>query len=95
MTYLFCDQDVARAVEVAFKYRHFFRKDIIIDLIVYRRWYAYVPRNVMTKIVAHVLIRGHNELDEPAFTQPLMYEKIRSRQSPPTLYEAQLLVGIH
>ena len=31
--------DVARAMEVAFKYRHFFRKDIIVDLIVYRRWY--------------------------------------------------------
>ena len=32
--------DVARAIEVAFKYRNFFRKDIIIDLIVYRRWYV-------------------------------------------------------
>ena len=30
--------DVARAMEVAFKYRNFFRKDIIVDLIVYRRW---------------------------------------------------------
>ncbi|KAJ3558642.1 hypothetical protein NM688_g804 [Phlebia brevispora] len=65
-------EDVARAIEIAFKYRHFFRKDVIIDLIVYRRW-------------------GHNELDEPAFTQPLMYDKIRSRQSPPSLYESQLL----
>lgn len=31
-------EDVVRAIEVAFKYRNFFRKDIIIDLIVYRRW---------------------------------------------------------
>lgn len=46
------------------------------------------------RVFIHMFIRGHNELDEPAFTQPLMYEKIRSRQSPPTLYEAQLLVGI-
>ncbi|OBZ65529.1 hypothetical protein A0H81_14442 [Grifola frondosa] len=30
-------EDVARAVEFAFKYRNYFRKDIIIDLIVYRR----------------------------------------------------------
>ena len=36
--------------------------------------------------------RGHNELDEPAFTQPLMYQTIRSRKSVPTLYEDKLLV---
>lgn len=36
--------------------------------------------------------RGHNELDEPAFTQPLMYEKIRSRRSVPALYEERLIV---
>ena len=30
--------DVERAVEVAFQYRHHFRKDVIIDLLVYRRW---------------------------------------------------------
>ncbi|EIM89258.1 dehydrogenase E1 and transketolase domain-containing protein 1 [Stereum hirsutum FP-91666 SS1] len=65
-------EDVARAVETAFKYRNHFRKDVIIDLLVYRRW-------------------GHNELDEPAFTQPLMYEQIRSRKSVPTLYEEKLV----
>ncbi|KAI0039089.1 dehydrogenase E1 and transketolase domain-containing protein 1 [Auriscalpium vulgare] len=65
-------EDVARAVEIAFKYRQHFRKDIIVDLLVYRRW-------------------GHNELDEPAFTQPLMYQKIRSRKSVPTLYEEKLI----
>ncbi|EMD32179.1 hypothetical protein CERSUDRAFT_118815 [Gelatoporia subvermispora B] len=65
-------EDVARAVDIAFKYRNYFGKDVIIDLIVYRRW-------------------GHNELDEPAFTQPLMYEKIRSRRSVPALYEEQLI----
>ncbi|OBZ65570.1 putative 2-oxoglutarate dehydrogenase E1 component DHKTD1, mitochondrial [Grifola frondosa] len=50
------------------------RADIIIDLIVYRRW-------------------GHIELDEPAFTQPLTYEKIRSRRSVPSLYGERLIVG--
>lgn len=30
--------DVERAVDVAFKYRNHFRKDVIIDLLVYRRW---------------------------------------------------------
>ncbi|KAI0266214.1 dehydrogenase E1 and transketolase domain-containing protein 1 [Gloeopeniophorella convolvens] len=65
-------EDVARAVDIAFQYRHHFRKDIIVDLLVYRRW-------------------GHNELDEPAFTQPLMYEQIRSRKSVPALYEERLI----
>ena len=30
--------DVIRAMDIAFKYRHYFRKDIIVDLLVYRRW---------------------------------------------------------
>ena len=34
-----CDStDVERAVDIAFQYRHHFRKDVIIDLLVYRRW---------------------------------------------------------
>ncbi|KAI0029023.1 dehydrogenase E1 and transketolase domain-containing protein 1 [Vararia minispora EC-137] len=65
-------EDVARAVETAFMYRHHFRKDVIVDLLVYRRW-------------------GHNELDEPAYTQPQMYSTIRSRKSVPTLYEQTLI----
>jgi probable 2-oxoglutarate dehydrogenase E1 component DHKTD1 len=32
--------DVERAVEVAFQYRQHFRKDVIIDLLVYRRWHV-------------------------------------------------------
>ena len=31
-------------MDVAFKYRNYFRKDIIVDLIVYRRWYVYTQR---------------------------------------------------
>ncbi|KZS96382.1 dehydrogenase E1 and transketolase domain-containing protein 1 [Sistotremastrum niveocremeum HHB9708] len=65
-------EDVQRAIRVAFKYRNHFRKDVIIDLLVYRRW-------------------GHNELDEPGFTQPQMYSKIRARKSIPSLYEEKLL----
>ncbi|CAG8608971.1 10192_t:CDS:10 [Paraglomus brasilianum] len=67
-------EDITHAMEVAFEYRNKFRKDIIIDLITYRRW-------------------GHNELDEPAFTQPLMYKIIRSRKSVPKLYEENLLTS--
>lgn len=65
-------EDVAKAMEIAFEYRQYFRKDIIIDLICYRRW-------------------GHNELDLPNFTNPLMYEKIQTRRSVPQLYEQKLI----
>ncbi|ORX63115.1 oxoglutarate dehydrogenase, E1 component [Hesseltinella vesiculosa] len=64
-------EDVSRAMELVFEYRNKFRKDIILDLMCYRRW-------------------GHNELDEPAFTQPLMYNNIRLRESVPKSYEAKL-----
>lgn len=65
-------EDVARAMDTAFRYRNYFRKDIIVDLLVYRRW-------------------GHNELDLPGLTSPLMYEKIAARKSVPQLYEEKLI----
>ncbi|KAJ3115300.1 putative 2-oxoglutarate dehydrogenase E1 component DHKTD1, mitochondrial [Phlyctochytrium bullatum] len=64
-------EDVSYAVQVALAYRQRFRKDVIIDLIAYRRM-------------------GHNELDEPSFTQPLMYKTIRSRRTVPVLFEERL-----
>ncbi|KXN83086.1 putative 2-oxoglutarate dehydrogenase E1 component DHKTD1, mitochondrial, partial [Leucoagaricus sp. SymC.cos] len=65
-------EDVTRAMDIAFRYRQYFRKDIIVDLLVYRRW-------------------GHNELDLPGITSPIMYEKIATRKSVPELYEHKLL----
>ncbi|KAI8926452.1 thiamine diphosphate-binding protein [Entophlyctis helioformis] len=65
-------EDVAYAAAIAFEYRHKFRKDVILDLISYRRL-------------------GHNELDEPAYTQPLMYKKIRSLKTVPAKYEEKMV----
>jgi len=63
---------VVRAARIANSYRKLFRRDVIIDLITYRRW-------------------GHNELDEPAFTQPTMYKNIRERKSVAKVYEEKLI----
>lgn len=55
------------AVRIAHAYRDQFHKDVLIDLVGYRRW-------------------GHNEGDEPAFTQPRMYEVIRAHPTVRELY---------
>jgi len=62
---------VVWAVELAERFRQKFHRDVVIDIIGYRR-------------------HGHNEGDEPAFTQPLMYQKIANRPSVRELYQLQL-----
>jgi 2-oxoglutarate dehydrogenase E1 component len=62
---------VAYVAQLAVDYRMTFKKDVIIDLICYRRY-------------------GHNEADEPAATQPMMYKKIRNHDSVATHYAAKL-----
>jgi 2-oxoglutarate dehydrogenase E1 component len=57
---------------LAFEYRQMFHKDVVIDLLGYRRW-------------------GHNEGDEPGFTQPLLYAKIKNHPSVMTQYAIQLV----
>jgi multifunctional 2-oxoglutarate metabolism enzyme len=62
-----------RVAHLAFEYRQAFNKDVVIDMVCYRR-------------------RGHNEGDEPSFTQPLMYKLIDAKRSTRTLY-TEALVG--
>ncbi|MCE4942749.1 multifunctional oxoglutarate decarboxylase/oxoglutarate dehydrogenase thiamine pyrophosphate-binding subunit/dihydrolipoyllysine-residue succinyltransferase subunit [Streptomyces albulus] len=63
---------VVRVARLAFEFRQAFNKDVVIDLICYRR-------------------RGHNELDNPAFTQPLMYDLIDKKRSVRKLYTESLI----
>jgi multifunctional 2-oxoglutarate metabolism enzyme len=62
-----------RVARLAYEYRQEFNKDVVVDMICYRR-------------------RGHNEGDEPSFTQPLMYKLIDAKRSTRTLY-TEALVG--
>ena len=55
------------AVRLALEYRQEFGRDVVVELICYRR-------------------HGHNEGDEPAFTQPLMYRQIASRPAVNRIY---------
>jgi 2-oxoglutarate dehydrogenase E1 component len=59
------------AARLAIEYRQKFKKDIVVDLMCYRR-------------------HGHNEGDEPAFTQPLMYRKIREHETTRAIYAKRL-----
>ncbi len=61
-----------RVAELAFEYRQAFHKDVVIDMVCYRR-------------------HGHNEGDDPSYTQPLMYKAIAERRSVRKLYVETLV----
>ncbi|HVD87993.1 MAG TPA: multifunctional oxoglutarate decarboxylase/oxoglutarate dehydrogenase thiamine pyrophosphate-binding subunit/dihydrolipoyllysine-residue succinyltransferase subunit, partial [Jatrophihabitantaceae bacterium] len=62
-----------RVAKLAVDYRREFKKDVVIDMVCYRR-------------------RGHNEADNPSFTQPMMYDIIDNKRSVRKLY-TEALVG--
>jgi len=65
-------ESVVRVSRIAFEYRQAFNKDVVIDMVCYRR-------------------RGHNEGDEPSFTQPMMYKLIEAKRSTRKLYTEALI----
>ena len=64
--------DVLKSIMFAVEYRQQFGKDVVIDIVGYRKY-------------------GHNEGDEPAYTQGVMYEMIRKQKSIQHLYADQLI----
>ncbi|MEO0569482.1 MAG: 2-oxoglutarate dehydrogenase E1 component [Pseudomonadota bacterium] len=63
---------VVHAARVATEFRQKFHKDVVIDMICYRRF-------------------GHNEGDEPMFTNPIMYKKIKTQKTTLSLYTDKLI----
>ncbi len=63
---------VVRVAELAYQFRQAFKKDVVIDMLCYRR-------------------RGHSEVDEPSFTQPVMYDLIDAKRSVRKLYTESLI----
>lgn len=61
-----------RVLEIGLDFRQKFNKDVVIDLIGFRR-------------------HGHNEGDEPSYTQPLMYQRVKDHPGVRELYSRQLI----
>ncbi|MGE5764964.1 MAG: multifunctional oxoglutarate decarboxylase/oxoglutarate dehydrogenase thiamine pyrophosphate-binding subunit/dihydrolipoyllysine-residue succinyltransferase subunit [Mycobacterium leprae] len=61
-----------RVARLAYEFRQRFHKDVVIDMLCYRR-------------------RGHSEVDEPSFTQPVMYDLIEAKRSVRKLYTEGLI----
>ncbi len=63
---------VVHVARIATEFRHEFSRDVIIDMVCYRR-------------------HGHNEADEPMFTNPIMYRTISQHPTTRELYAKQLI----
>lgn len=63
---------VVHVARIATEFRQKFKKDVVIDMLCYRRY-------------------GHNEGDEPSFTQPIMYKKIKSQETTCQQYGKKLV----
>ncbi|MDQ2844723.1 MAG: multifunctional oxoglutarate decarboxylase/oxoglutarate dehydrogenase thiamine pyrophosphate-binding subunit/dihydrolipoyllysine-residue succinyltransferase subunit [Acidobacteriota bacterium] len=61
-----------RAAELVYDFRQRFKRDVVIDVIGYRR-------------------QGHNEADDPSYTQPVMYRKIKNTPTVSTQYSERLV----
>jgi len=69
-------EDVHLVFKAAAAFRQKFQKDVVIDLIGYRKM-------------------GHNELDQPSFTQPLMYKQISKMTPVARIYEKEVIDNGH
>ena len=65
-------EEAVRVIRLALAYRQRFKRDVVVDLVCYRRW-------------------GHNEADDPSYTHPILYSRIKGHRSVRKLYTEQLM----
>ena len=65
-------EEAVKVIRHALAYRQAFQRDVVVDLVCYRRW-------------------GHNEGDDPSYTNPQMYTQIKEHRSVRKLYTERLL----
>ncbi|KIY53250.1 dehydrogenase E1 and transketolase domain-containing protein 1 [Fistulina hepatica ATCC 64428] len=61
-------EEVAKAMEIAFEYRNYFRKDVIVDLLVYRRWHNELDLPDFTSPLMYDMINSRRSV-------PALYEE--------------------
>lgn len=65
-------ESCVRGMDMAIRFRQQFKRDVIINIICYRKF-------------------GHNEGDEPTYTQPQMYQIIKNHPTPREIYMKKLV----
>ena len=65
-------ESVILATKIACDYRKKFAKDVVVDIVCYRKY-------------------GHNEGDEPMYTQSVMYNIIKTKKTPAAIYSEKLI----
>jgi len=65
-------ESAVHVIRLAFDYRQRFKRDVVVDMICYRRF-------------------GHNEGDEPSYTNPQLYARIRDHKSVRRVYVDRLV----
>lgn len=65
-------ESVVKISELLGEYRNTFKKDVVLDIVCYRKY-------------------GHNEGDEPFYTNPAMYNALKAKISTPSIYAEKLV----